>query len=84
MALAAADAEWIWADGAGGANTWVAMRAEVDLGSAPSTAPTRIAADSKYWLWVNGELVVYEGGLKRGPRPGGTCSIRQASTVAGR
>lgn len=29
----------------------------------------RIAVDSKYWLWVNGELVVFEGGLKRGPNP---------------
>lgn len=24
-----------------------------------------IAADSKYWLWVNGEMVVFEGQLKR-------------------
>ena len=29
----------------------------------------RIAADSKYWLWINGRLVVFEGGLKRGPSP---------------
>ena len=25
--------------------------------------------DSKYWLWVNGQLVVFEGELKRGPNP---------------
>ena len=25
--------------------------------------------DSKYWLWVNGQMVVFEGGLKRGPNP---------------
>jgi len=31
---------------------------------------TRLAVDSKYWLWVNGKLVVFEGGLKRGPAPG--------------
>jgi alpha-L-rhamnosidase len=35
-------------------------------------ALTRIAVDSKYGLWVNGELVVREGGLKRGPTPSGT------------
>jgi hypothetical protein len=29
----------------------------------------RIAVDSKYWLWVNGKLAVFEGGLKRGPTP---------------
>ena len=32
-------------------------------------ASLKIAADTKYWLWVNGELVVREGGLKRGPNP---------------
>ena len=32
-------------------------------------AELRIAADTKYWLWINGELVVREGGLKRGPNP---------------
>ena len=36
---------------------------------APKSAELRIAADTKYWLWVNGELVVREGGLKRGPNP---------------
>lgn len=36
---------------------------------APSKARLTIAADTKYWLWVNGELVVREGGLKRGPNP---------------
>ena len=32
----------------------------------------RIAVDSKYWLYVNGTLVVREGGLKRGPMPDGS------------
>jgi hypothetical protein len=27
----------------------------------------KIAVDSKYWLWINGELVVSEGGAARGP-----------------
>ncbi len=36
---------------------------------APKSAELRIAADTKYWLFVNGELVVREGGLKRGPNP---------------
>ncbi|MEU5310895.1 discoidin domain-containing protein [Streptomyces sp. NPDC021562] len=59
-------ATWIWA-AASSANQWVAFRRSFALGSAPSGAVTRIAADSKYWLWVNGELVVFEGQLKRGP-----------------
>ena len=31
----------------------------------------RVAADTKYWLWLNDSLVVREGGLKWGPVPGG-------------
>src|SRR5262249_42718478 len=35
----------------------------------PSSAVTQIATDTKYWLYVNGNLVTFEGGLKRGPNP---------------
>ena len=28
-----------------------------------------IAADTKYWLWINGEPVVFEGGYTGGPSP---------------
>ncbi|OXY85819.1 glycoside hydrolase family 78 [Streptomyces diastatochromogenes] len=59
-------AKWIWAS-ASSANQWVAFRRSFTLDSAPAKAVTRIAADSKYWLWVNGALVVFEGQLKRGP-----------------
>ena len=31
-----------------------------------------LAVDSKYWLWINDSLVVFEGGLKRGPNPDDT------------
>lgn len=27
----------------------------------------KIAVDTKYWLYVNEKLVVFEGGIKRGP-----------------
>ena len=50
-------------------NQWTAYRKEFSLKEKPKTAPARIAVDSKYWLWVNGQLVVREGGLKRGPTP---------------
>ena len=51
-------------------NTWLCFQKTVDLpvlGENPIYAD--IAVDSKYWLWINGELVVFEGGLKRGPNP---------------
>ncbi len=47
---------------------WICLRGDFTLLS-PSSAELRIAADTKYWLWINGELVVREGGLKRGPNP---------------
>ena len=47
---------------------WQCFRKEFTL-LAPFDAELQIAADTKYWLWVNGELVVREGGLKRGPTP---------------
>lgn len=52
------------------ANTWIAFQKKVDLKTVPAELPARIAADSKYWLWINGEMAVLEGGLKRGPAPG--------------
>lgn len=50
--------------------SWTAFRKDVRLGSVPKTLTLKIAADSKYWLWINGEMVVREGGLKRGPARG--------------
>lgn len=51
-------------------NQWIAYRADVKVsGRVPEEAPCTIACDSKYWLWINGELAVFEGGLKRGPKP---------------
>ena len=35
----------------------------------PEKAVAQIAVDSKYWLWINGQLAVFEGGVKRGPTP---------------
>lgn len=49
---------------------WYVFRKSFNLKGDINTAELRIAADTKYWLWVNGELQVFEGGLKRGPTPG--------------
>ena len=47
---------------------WQCFHKEFDLRSTEGVE-LRIAADTKYWLWVNDKLVVREGGLKRGPTP---------------
>ena len=55
---------------------WYCYRASVDLEHMESDTEIRIAADSKYWLWINGQLEVFEGGLKRGPNPKDTyCDV---------
>lgn len=50
-------------------NTWLTYRKTVQITDPPRSLVARIAADSKYWLWINGRMVVFEGGLKRGPSP---------------
>ena len=37
----------------------------VNLDTVPSTLTAHISADSKYWLYINGQTVVFEGSLKR-------------------
>ncbi|MGD9202764.1 MAG: alpha-L-rhamnosidase N-terminal domain-containing protein, partial [Chitinispirillia bacterium] len=56
-------AQWIWQSQDGPANTWLCLRKKVTLSKKPSNAPTRIAAENNYWLYINGRLVVPNGGL---------------------
>jgi alpha-L-rhamnosidase len=48
---------------------WICFRKVINIKGNPAKNQVRIAADSKYWLWVNGKLEVFEGALKRGPNP---------------
>ncbi len=50
-------------------NVWQVFRKELELTRKPKKVTAKIAVDSKYWLWINNKMVVYEGGLKRGPNP---------------
>ncbi len=63
------NAKWIWQEEAGPANTWVAFRKTITLDEVPVKALTKISVDTKYWLWINGEMVLFEGGLARGHAP---------------
>jgi hypothetical protein len=56
-----------------GSNEWYAFRGRFMAKSCQAEKrELRIAVDSKYDLYINGDLVVREGGLKRGPTPSGT------------
>lgn len=50
-------------------NQWLCFRKHFNCAEQGVRAQLHVAVDSKYWLWVNGKLVVFEGGLKRGPNP---------------
>lgn len=67
------DAKWITAtEDQSETNTWLGFRKDFVLSELPSRMNTRIAVDSKYWLWINDRLIVFEGGVKRGPNPNDT------------
>ena len=63
------EGKWIWSSDEISKGQWVDFRKEVSLKKVPETAMARIAVDSKYWLWINGEMVVFEGMVKNGPDP---------------
>ncbi len=63
-------AKWIWLKSEESSkNVWVCFNKRVDIDKVPAELIARIAAENKYWLYINGECVIREGGLKRGPSP---------------
>lgn len=59
-------ANYIW-DGTTENNQWMCFRKSVDLTENEiQNVVAQIAVDSKYWLYINGEMVIREGALKRG------------------
>ena len=65
-------AKWIWLDSVrDDKNAWLCFNKRICVEKAPEKLVARIAAENKYWLYINGTCVVREGGLKRGPTPTG-------------
>lgn len=61
-------AKWIWdKENLTEKNVWMCLNKKVKLDKVPKELIAHISADSKYWLYINGESVVFEGSLKRGP-----------------
>ena len=61
-------AKWIWdKENLTKNNTWMCFNKNVTLDNIPQELIADISADSKYWLYINGETVVFEGSVKRGP-----------------
>ncbi|MFN4144888.1 MAG: alpha-L-rhamnosidase N-terminal domain-containing protein [Runella sp.] len=62
-------AHWIGNEAQSVPNSFTKYRRNFSLENIPKQAIASIACDSKYWLYLNGQLVVFEGQLKRGPTP---------------
>ncbi len=61
-------AKWIWdKDNLTKKNLRMCFHKKISLDRKPEELHADIAADSKYWLYINGETVVFEGSVKRGP-----------------
>ncbi len=61
-------ARWIWdKENLTEKNVWMCFAKKVNLEKKPKELIAHISADSKYWLYINGETVVFEGSVKRGP-----------------
>ncbi len=61
-------AKWIWdKENLTEKNVWMCFNKKVSLEKNPEELIAHISADSKYWLYINGETVVFEGSVKRGP-----------------
>jgi len=68
-----ASGRWIRpADSRFASGEWLCFRHAFSLPAIPSSLRLRIACDTKYWLWVNGEIVLREGGLKHTAAPSTT------------
>ncbi len=61
-------AKWIWdKENLTEKNVWMCFNKKVSLDKVPEELIAHISADSKYWLYINGKTVVFEGSVKRGP-----------------
>ncbi len=61
-------AKWIWdKDNLTEKNVWMCLSKRLSPDKVPEELIAHISADSKYWLYINGEAVVFEGNVKRGP-----------------
>ena len=66
-------AKYLWDSSDGSEeNVWMCFRKTVALSEAPDSLTAYVSADSRYWLYINGECVVFEGGVKRGPTADGS------------
>jgi len=73
-------AKWIWTEDNKSKDQKIVLRKKFRIDSVPEHAYMYVACDTKFWLWINGKLVVYEGGVFRESKPG--CGYAEKIDVA--
>lgn len=63
-------AHWIWCDGQSIPNDRANFFVDFYMEEVPEKAVLSVGCETKYWMFVNGELIVYDGGLFRESLPG--------------
>lgn len=63
-------AKWIWTQDNKKKDQKVVFRKKFHVDTLPKQAWAYISCDTKFWLWVNGEMAVFEGGVFRESLPG--------------
>ena len=63
-------AAWIWPEAEFTRNQRANFFFEAEIDAIPATAEAVIGCETRYWLFVNGALAVFEGGLFRESTPG--------------
>lgn len=58
---------WIWVDDKNRENDWVCFVKDYYVSYLVEKVSLKISTDTKYWLYINDNLVIFEGGIKRGP-----------------
>ena len=65
-------AKWIWLDEEKASkNVWLCFNKKINIEEIPEKLTAKTASENKYLLYINGECIIREGGLKRGPTPSG-------------
>lgn len=83
-------AKWIWTNDNTTPDQRVIVRKQFNIFAKPSRAVAYISCETKFWMWLNGKEIVFEGGVFRESIPGcgyaekiDLAGIRQDDDVAG-
>lgn len=63
-------AKWIWCENNKQKDDKVLFYHTFEISQLPDSCPCYLAVDTKYWLFINKQLVIFEGGLFRESLPG--------------